>query len=117
MLSEEEKKAIEYLKRHIMPVYGRKGNIEYMLNDVLLNLIEKQQKELEQEKEKNKELFLQYKILEVEKVRYNIFYLESDISQTPDTAMVYYSMKKHLETLKEEKIKLEAELQELLEEE
>lgn len=59
-MSEKEKKAIEYLKRHIVPVYGRKGNIEYMLNDVLLNLIERQQKELEQEKEKNKELFLQY---------------------------------------------------------
>lgn len=68
------------------------------------------------EKEKNKELEKQYKILEVEKVRYNIFYLESDISQTPDTAMVYHSMKKCLETLKEEKTKLEKELQELLEE-
>lgn len=68
------------------------------------------------EKEKNKELEKQYKILEVEKVRYNIQYLESNISQTPDTAMLYHSMKKHLETLKEEKIKLEADLQELLEE-
>ena len=55
-MTEEEKKAIEYLKRYIMPVYGRKGNIEYMLNDVLLNLIEKQQKKLEKEKEKNKKV-------------------------------------------------------------
>lgn len=47
----EEEKAIEYLKRHIIPVYGRKGNIEYMLNDVLLNLIDKQQKELKDLKE------------------------------------------------------------------
>lgn len=53
-------------------------------------------------------------IMEVEKVRYNIQYLESNISQTPDTTMVYYSMKRHLETLKEEKIKLETELQVLL---
>lgn len=37
----------------------------------LLNLIEKQQKELEQEKEKNKELFLQYE-KEVDKLEYQI---------------------------------------------
>lgn len=55
-MSEEEKKAIEYLKRHIIPVYGKKGNIEYMLNDVLLNLIEKQQKELNKEKGENETL-------------------------------------------------------------
>ena len=66
------------------------------------------------EKEKNKELEKQNKILKVLKVRYNIQYLESNISQTPDTAMVYHGMKRHLETLKEEKIKLETELQELL---
>lgn len=46
-MSEEEKKSIEYLKRHIIPVYGKKGNIEYMLNDVLLNLIERQQRQIE----------------------------------------------------------------------
>lgn len=119
-LSEEEKQAIDFFeksfKKKIPPYWydDTISNIEGKIKTIL-NLIEKQQKELEQEKEKNKELEKQYKILEVEKVRYNIFYLESDISQTPDTAMVYYSMKKHLETLKEEKIKLEAELQELLE--
>ncbi len=84
----------------------------YEFRDELKTLLDLYQKE----KEKDKELEKQNKILEVEKVRYNIQYLESDISQTPDTAMVYHSMKKHLETLKEEKIKLEAELQELLEE-
>lgn len=71
----------------------------------------------EKEKEKNKELEKQYKILEVEKVRYNIQYLESSISQIPDTVMVYHSIKRDIETLKEQKIKLEKELQELLEEE
>ena len=50
----EEKKAIEYLKRHIIPCYGRKGTIEFMLNDIVLNLIEKQQKEIEELKEDNK---------------------------------------------------------------
>lgn len=70
----------------------------------------------QKEKEKNKELEKQYKILEVEKVRYNIQYLESDISQIPDTAMVYHSMKRDIETLKEQKIKLEKDLQKLLEE-
>lgn len=44
-MTEEEKKAIEYLKRHIIPCYENKGRIEFMLNDTLLNLIEKLQKE------------------------------------------------------------------------
>ena len=50
MLSDEEKQAIEYLKRHIIPCYGRKGTIEFMLNDTILNLIEKQSKEIEENK-------------------------------------------------------------------
>ena len=50
-MSDEEKEAIEYLKRHIIPVYGKKGQIEYFLNDIVLNLIEKQQKEIEELKE------------------------------------------------------------------
>ena len=49
-LSDEEKKAIEYLKRHILPYYGSKGRIEFMLNDIILNLIEKQSKEIEEYK-------------------------------------------------------------------
>lgn len=50
-MSDEEKKAIEYLKRHIIPCYGRKGTIEFMLNDIVLNLIEKQSKEIEELKQ------------------------------------------------------------------
>ena len=49
-MTDEEKKAIEYLKRHIIPCYGRKGTIEFMLNDTILNLIEKQSKEIEENK-------------------------------------------------------------------
>ena len=56
-MTDEEKKAIEYLKRHIIPCYGRKGTIEFMLNDTLLNLIEKQSKEIEEYK---KQLDLDY---------------------------------------------------------
>ena len=52
-MTDEEKKAIEYLKRHIIPCYGKKGVIEFMLNDTLLNLIEKQSKEIEELKEEN----------------------------------------------------------------
>ena len=54
-MNEEEKQAIEYLERHILP-YCREGNIKFMLNDVILNLIKKQQKEIEDLKEKNKKL-------------------------------------------------------------
>ena len=43
MISDEEKKAIEDLKRHIIP---------FKLNDTLLDLIEKQQKEIEELKRK-----------------------------------------------------------------
>lgn len=50
-MTEEENKAIAYLKRHIIPYYGYKGRIEFMLNDVILNLIEKLQKENEELKE------------------------------------------------------------------
>ena len=48
-MDEEEKKAIEYIKRHIIPYYGNKGRIEFMLNDIILNLIKKQQKEIDKQ--------------------------------------------------------------------
>ena len=137
-----EEKIIDYLKEIIQEIeYRHKDGELILVNDTttdklyysikgLLDLYNKEiqrNKDLEEiekeHKEENgrlrdriKELEKQYKILEVEKLRYNIQYLESDISQTPDTAMVYYSMKNCLETLREEKIKLETELQELLEE-
>lgn len=109
-LNKEE--IIEYLQNSLNDEFNFKNCTRVQDKMAIKGILDLYQKE----KEKNKELEKQYKILEVEKVRYHIQYLESDISQTPDTAMVYHSMKKHLETLKEEKIKLEAELQELLEE-
>ena len=45
-MNEEEKEAIEYLERHLLP-YCREGKIKFMLNDIILNLIKKQQKEIE----------------------------------------------------------------------
>ena len=56
MLSDEEKKAIEDLKRHIIP---------FELNDILLNLIEKQSKEIEELKENNKNLKQENSFLEM----------------------------------------------------
>ena len=46
-MNEEEKEAIEYLERHLLP-YCREGNIKFMLNDVILNLIKKQQKVIDE---------------------------------------------------------------------
>lgn len=43
-VSEQEKEAIKYLKKHIIPYNNINGNLEFLVNDVLLNLIEKQQK-------------------------------------------------------------------------
>ena len=55
-MSEEEKQAIEYWKRDIeLYHYNTQLASEYYAQ-IILKLIEKQQKELEQEKEKNKEL-------------------------------------------------------------
>ena len=47
-MSEEEKEAIKYLKKHIIPYNNINGNLEFLVNDVLLNLIEKLQKENEE---------------------------------------------------------------------
>lgn len=41
-MSEEEKQAIEFLENHIIPYYD-KSRMKFMVNDVILNLIEKQE--------------------------------------------------------------------------
>lgn len=46
-MTEEEKEAIKYLKKHIIPYNNINGNIEFLVNDVLLNLIEKLQKAID----------------------------------------------------------------------
>lgn len=114
-MSEEEKEAIDILQNCIADyVIGDFCCGKYCPNedmckendcpyetaiDKVVALIEKQQKELEQEKEK-------IKILEIEKLRLEIQILEYQISQTPDTAMVYYSLKTSLETAREQLQKL-----------
>jgi formyltetrahydrofolate synthetase len=50
-MSEEEQKAIEYLKTYMLPYFGEGKEVEFYLNDVLINLIKKQQKEIETLKE------------------------------------------------------------------
>ena len=55
-MSEEEKKAIEYWKRDIEFYHCNTQLASEHYAQIILNLIEKQQKELEQEKEKNKGL-------------------------------------------------------------
>ena len=58
-MSEEEKKAIEYIKFKIKDFEERYGTkittVDNEHNIIILNLIEKQQKEIEQEKEKTPE--------------------------------------------------------------
>lgn len=49
-MSEEEKKAVEYIKNHIIVTTNKQGKIE-IISDILVNLIERQQKELEYWKE------------------------------------------------------------------
>lgn len=71
----EEKKVIEYLKTHIIPVNDSKGEIEYLLNDIILNLIEKLQKQLEVQKNTNKNL-----AKENQKYNDNLMDLESEIA-------------------------------------
>lgn len=45
--SKEEKKAIEFFKSHVMPYENKKGNIEFLLNEVIVKLIDKLQGEIE----------------------------------------------------------------------
>lgn len=41
-MNEEEKQAMEFLKTHIIPLY-KEGKIELLVNETILNLIEKQE--------------------------------------------------------------------------
>ena len=44
-MREEEKEAIKYLETHIIPYLDRIGNVKFLVNDIVLNYIEKLQKE------------------------------------------------------------------------
>lgn len=46
-MSEDEKMAIDYLQTHIIP-YLKNGNIKFLVNEVILNLIEKQGKKIDE---------------------------------------------------------------------
>ena len=52
MLSDEEREAIEWLKRLVK--LNKRDNLDDTFAEILLNLIEKQSKEIEELKEKNK---------------------------------------------------------------
>lgn len=45
-MSEEERKAIEYLEKHVMPYTNKKGKVDFLINDVLLDLIKRLQDEI-----------------------------------------------------------------------
>lgn len=45
-MSEEEQKAIEYLEKHVMPYTNKKGKVEFLVNDVILDLIKRLQDEI-----------------------------------------------------------------------
>jgi len=55
-MSEEEKKAIKFLEKHIIPYNNENGVIEFFVDEIVLNLIDRLQEELKQEKEKNNKL-------------------------------------------------------------
>lgn len=45
-MSEEERKAIEYLEKHVMPYTNKGGKVDFLINDVLLDLIKRLQDEI-----------------------------------------------------------------------
>lgn len=45
-MSEEERKAIEYLEKHVMPYTNKKGKVDFLINDVLLGLFKRLQDEI-----------------------------------------------------------------------
>ena len=95
-MNKEEKQAIEYLKRHIIPVYARKGNIEYMLNNVILNLIDKQQKKIEENKK-----FIQ------ELIETNHNWVDENVKKAEVIdKMAYYIAKKEVEEVNKQTIRI-----------
>ena len=60
MLSDEENEAIEWLKRLVK--INKRDNLDNTFAEILLNLIEKQSKEIEELKENNKKLTDEYLI-------------------------------------------------------
>lgn len=45
-MSEEERKAIEYLEKHLMPYTNKEGKVEFLVNDTILDLIKRLQDEI-----------------------------------------------------------------------
>ena len=45
-MSEEERKAIEYLEKHLMPYTNKGGKVDFLINDVILDLIKRLQDEI-----------------------------------------------------------------------
>lgn len=45
-MSEEERKAIEYLEKHVMPYTNKGGKVNFLINDVILDLIKRLQDEI-----------------------------------------------------------------------
>lgn len=45
-MSEEERKAIEYLEKHVMPYTNKGGKVDFLINDVILDLIKRLQDEI-----------------------------------------------------------------------
>lgn len=117
-LSEEEKKAIEILKKlqkktpYIIWGDGTPYNKSNQIQTIL-NLIEKMQKEIKEKStiimagaEKVKQLEKEIILLKIEKLKALKQYKECHLSQIPDTANIYYSMKLELEAIDEEIAKL-----------
>jgi predicted nucleic acid-binding Zn-ribbon protein len=89
-MSEEEQKAIEYLKTYMLPYFGEGKEIEFYLNEVLLNLIEKQQKEIEtwKETENDYEHELARKDEKIEKQQKEIKELKEELQRQINTRLI-----------------------------
>lgn len=90
-MSEEEKTTLEFIKINNKHRYCDKNDVDF-----LLNLIEKQQKELEQEKENNTELRIQISARETV-----VEELQEKIEEIRDKAEVmdYYTLNDVIEDL------------------
>ena len=109
MLSEEEKKAIEYWKRDIEFYHLNTQLASEHYAQIILNLIEKLQNKIEEKStiiiagtKKVKQLEKEIILLKIEKLRAMKQYKEYHLSQTPDTSNIYYSIKLELKAIDEE---------------
>ena len=103
-MSEEEKEAIKYMKEFQKDLYGASSkNLMASYLDTIFNLIENQQKEIEEEHKKWKELLHEYgvKCQEIEKLKEKQDYARLEKEQLLEDSISKDKIKEKIKELQE----------------